>query len=418
MSPSVIALVTCWVMVGACFGVASTKKHPHPSPRPGSGCTDDKSCSLNGVCNSTTHKCVCDAAWSGDECQMMALLPTTKQSGLTMINVPASNSSNGTIPGNTSTWGGAVVYDPSLKRWFMWASEMKDHCGMHTWTTNSQTVRASSSKADGNYVREAVQFPIWSHEVDVVRAPTGQYVAYFSRMAQGKAPPCTSCTDGTTDPACQKVPLQANGSLGIEVSPPTYMSYSLTADPTGAWSEPVLVLLPHPMMDINAAPVILANGSVVGIWRDHNGSPKNSYSTPHPFSASNWSDPASYRWSSVPLFSVEDVKGPIEDMFLYVDGRGHFHCLFHLMYDCKNCGSHAYSVDGLRWTYTGIAYSANTTFTDGSSFEFPYCERPHLVFGVDGVTPVALTNGVKLGPQAGMANDDQSFTLLRPLKSA
>ena len=74
---------------------------------------------------------------------------------------------------------------------------------------------------------------------------------------------------------------------------------------------------------------------------------------------------------------------------------------------------------------------------------YPYCERPHLVFAEDGVTPVALTNGkysqytgdppllvisrphmtdivlitgVKMGMQAGIANDDQSFTLLRPLR--
>ena len=39
-----------------------------------------------------------------------------------------------------------------------------------------QTIRASSATATGSYVREAVQFPIWSHEVDVVSAPTGQYV--------------------------------------------------------------------------------------------------------------------------------------------------------------------------------------------------------------------------------------------------
>jgi hypothetical protein len=32
------------------------------------------------------------------------------------------------------------------------------------------------------------------------------------------------------------------------------------------------------------------------------------------------------------------------------------------------------------------------------------------------VTPVALTNGVKLGAQPGIANEDQSFTLLRPLR--
>jgi hypothetical protein len=44
---------------------------------------------------------------------------------------------------------------------------------------------------------------------------------------------------------------------------------------------------------------------------------------------------------------------------------------------------------------------------------FGHCERPHLLFDKDGFTPIALTNGVKI---QGLSNDDQSFTLLRPLQ--
>lgn len=153
------------------------------------------------------------------------------------------------------THAGATLYDPLHKQWFMWATELTSHCGMHTWTTNSHTVRAVSNTSTGNYVREAEQFGIWSHEVDVVRAPTGQYVAYFSHMPTGKAPACAACTDGSTNPACKK-------EADIEVSPPTYMSYSLGTDPRGNWSEPVLVLMPKPMMDINVAPVIHQDGWV------------------------------------------------------------------------------------------------------------------------------------------------------------
>ena len=114
------------------------------------------------------------------------------------------------------------------------------------------------------------------------------------------------------------------------------MSYSLTADPRGEWSEPELVLMPKPMMDINAAPVIREDGSVVGMWRDHN--PNGHYSSPHIFTATNWTDPATYRWSSDPLFPEAEVSGPIEDMFLWIDKRGTYHALFHLMYGCDKCG--------------------------------------------------------------------------------
>ena len=80
-------------------------------------------------------------------------------------------------------------------------------------------------------------------------------------MPTGKAPECKVCTDGTTSKACIKSPIE------IEVSPPTYMSYSVSTDPRGQWSAPVLVLMPKPMMDINVAPVIKKDGSVVGMCK-------------------------------------------------------------------------------------------------------------------------------------------------------
>ena len=225
---------------------------------------------MNGVCTAG-GECQCDPAWVGDACQTLAILPAVKESGLRQINVPAGGP-NGTIAGNTSTWGGAVLYDAKYKLWFMWATELTAHCGMHTWTTQSHTIRASSPTPLGSYTREAEQFPIWSHEVDAVRDPSsGRYVAFYSSMAHGKAPPCTTCTDGSTAKTCKKLDAGSSSNLSdasnwppemvsnwspeIEVSPPTFMSYSLTADPRGEWSKPQLVLMPKPMMDINAAPV-------------------------------------------------------------------------------------------------------------------------------------------------------------------
>jgi hypothetical protein len=101
------------------------------------------------------------------------------------------------------------------------------------------------------------------------------------------------------------------------------MSYSLTDDPRGEWSKPQLVLMPKPMMDINAAPVIKPDGSLVGMWRDHH--PGGKHSTPHLFTATNWTDPATYKYSSAALFSSKVVKGAIEDMFMYRDKRGGYH---------------------------------------------------------------------------------------------
>ncbi len=168
-------------------------------------------------------------------------------------------------------------------------------------------------------------------------------------------------------------------------------------------------------MDTNLAGIINQDGSFVGMWRDHTGG--DGGSTPHPIFASDWKDPKTYTWSETVLFP--HAEGPLEDMFLYKDAGGNLHALFHLQYGCgehNNCGGHAFSEDGGKtWTFTGTAYSGFTEYDDGTSFEFPYCERPHLIFATDGVTPVALTNGVKPGWGQG---GDQSFTLLRPLATS
>ena len=74
-------------------------------------------------------------------------------------------------------------------------------------------------------------------------------------MKTGKAPECTLCTDGSTSKSCVKMDANSSSNhegkdgkdgssvsgVDIEVSPPTFMSYSLSADPRGSWSVPELV---------------------------------------------------------------------------------------------------------------------------------------------------------------------------------
>ena len=50
---------------------------------------------------------------------------------------------------------GAALYDNATGGWFMWATELDGGCGMHTWTTNSHTIRAWSPTATGLY--DAIQ---------------------------------------------------------------------------------------------------------------------------------------------------------------------------------------------------------------------------------------------------------------------
>jgi hypothetical protein len=84
------------------------------------------------------------------------------------------------------------------------------------------------------------------------------------------------------------------------------------------------------------------------------------------------------------------------------------------MYLCETCTAHAYNSDGIHWGYSGTAATAETKYTDGTTVVYGHSERPHILFDKDGVTPMALTNGVKI---QGLSNNDQSFTLLRPLRT-
>ena len=63
-----------------------------------------------------------------------------------------------------SSWGGGGWYDATDDLYYFWATELADHCGMHTWTTNSKTVRATCENATGLYKYDGDQIGIWSVE--------------------------------------------------------------------------------------------------------------------------------------------------------------------------------------------------------------------------------------------------------------
>lgn len=106
---------------------------------PARACAHDADCSFNGACVVTSASaavgdgndaaaaaatCACDAAWTGDRCQTLALEPATRGAGLRMVD-PADGS-------NVSSWGGAALLDADADppRWHMWASEMAAGCGI------------------------------------------------------------------------------------------------------------------------------------------------------------------------------------------------------------------------------------------------------------------------------------------------
>ena len=114
----------------------------------------------------------------------------------------------------------------------------------------------------------------------------------------------------------------------------------------------------------------------------------------------------------------------VEDPFLYQDVSGVFHAVFHNQIqddDERLCGAHAYSTDGISWTFTGTAWGNTVHFDDGSSYAFSRRERPHFIFGDPGspTTITHLSTGVQYGPHAPISVDgeDATFTLLQPVRA-
>jgi hypothetical protein len=93
----------------------------------------------------------------------------------------------------------------------------------------------------------------------------------------------------------------------------------------------------------------------------------------------------------------------VEDPFLWVDGRGHWHALYHAMH--VGPGGHAYSVDGIAWSNVSRAYTAERPLVGGGVVKYN-AERPKLLFAADGFTPTHLYTGSDKG---------SGFTIVSPL---
>lgn len=336
-------------------------------------CAGASDCSYNGICGDS-GVCQCHPQWMGKYCGQLHLVPTEKSAGLQSHDAA----------GRVSSWGGSVIRGPD-GTYHMWAAEMVNNTGIQVWMSNSRIRHAVSRTGPyGPYEPQDIAFGLWGHEPTVARAPTGEYVLFWTAHF-GDEVPCSRvpCRDGDNGDSV----MDAEHCLNIHdcVYNPelnSYMSYA--SDPAGPWSPPVLV--PKGAFgrgDTNLAPIILKNGSLIGlgrpgwIWRAAN-------------------------WRNLSTYTVEHVDATVlgEDPFLYPDpyNASVLHALSHAgHYDAS--GGHVWSTDGGRsWQQhnDSRAYSSLIMYTDGTQRSLSRRERPHLVFDQRGL-PLALTNGVTDG---------------------
>lgn len=94
----------------------------------------------------------------------------------------------------------------------------------------------------------------------------------------------------------------------------------------------------------------------------------------------------------------------VEDPFLWVDKRGHWHALYHMMHGGP--GGHAFSIDGHRWSNVSRAYSTGRPLAGGGMVHYS-AERPKLLFGpAPEYAPTHLYTG---------SDKASGFTIVSPL---
>ena len=357
--------------------VTSGQNDPFAYRTPCSGKAD---CSYNGKCGggktAKNRICECFPQWMGKNCGQLALMPTARDAGL--------QTKDGR--GRVSSWGGSVVRGDDGK-YHMYAAEMTNDCGIVVWLSNSRIRHAvSSAGPDGPYEAHDVAEGLWGHEPTAARAPTGEYVLYWTADLSKEVPctkiPCDHCSNG------ESTGVLANASHCLPDTqctyrPPlrSYMSYAKHAD--GPWSAPQMVPSPPGFPgDTNLAPIIKGDGSLLGLGRP-----------PWIWRAADWRNLSTYTVEKAQ--SGQTIEG--EDPFLYVDPREPtvLHALSHAG-GWDSSGGHVWSDDdGVTWSgHSDVAaYSSLIMYDDGTAASLSRRERPHLVFDASGV-PVALTNGV------------------------
>lgn len=394
-----VSVVLILLFGGIYLPAWATTQAPMPMPVMQQANPADAQCSYNGTFDTDSSSCLCDAGWFGESCSQ--------------LNLGEAQPDGGYRPVQTDAWGAAILYDDETALYHMWVSEIANHCDIQFWARNSKTVHATSTTPEGPYTFESVAFPVMSHEVDVKRGPNGEWVAFITAgltpdgqlglSEYGDACTCDPITQEPIDDTC-------------ETGASSEATVMLIADsPYGPWSEPIVLLEPRTLLDgidANFSATINEDGSLVGLWRTY---PLGSQA--HWVTATDYLDPDSYVFQEqeTPLFDAPydgfTVEG-LEDMFVWRDdARGIYHALFHDMVvpdgeDFFDALSHAYSLDGVEWVYTGVAADTTVRFTDGTTV-YSARARPHLIIRDGQITHLISAEQ--------NTDDGYDFTLIEPI---
>jgi hypothetical protein len=420
-------------------------------------CTTSADCAYNGECvkqndaertdPESVGVCKCFAGWLGSTCEVFDLLPVNPhQGGLKLPNH------------DSSTWGGSVLFNDADGLYHMFASEILYNCGLYSWTTNSQVIRAVSESPYGPYRKVQVIVRPFAHDANVIRDPvSGKWVLFVTAL-KGVQPKDCRVNRSTTGVATHSTfhhphtrhPLRGSSHKADfmvdagNVVPPKD-TYMLHADnPAGPWSEPAMVLNSTiwnsdfwakynrtAVCDSNLNGIIREDGSFVGLWRRCE--TPTLKTIPHLLTATAWDDPTTYTpLIDAPLFVVagSGAEDPSNVWTTVTSDMGPgqvaYHAIFHdeqatrcMLGQCGATGRHAYTLvedDGTPvvgpWRYASVnAYTPRVAFSDGTTLRRADTRaRPHVILDPTSHQPIGLSTGLKETNESGYV-----WTLVQPL---
>ncbi|TQV93627.1 hypothetical protein IF1G_07359 [Cordyceps javanica] len=350
-------------------------------------CTTDEDCSLNGLCDTRSGACACDAGWIAADCGVLDLRPAKRHGGY-----------NRTAEG-TSSWGSRIVSDPSdAGLHHLFAAEFAHGCGLDYWAPYSRIVRAESRDGPaGPYTFAEEVAGTFAHNPTVVySAADDEYLLYYIGCeTEVSAARCTgkrfTCGPGN----------QNNGESGISLK---------TSKDLRTWTDVGQVFRGKDnrrdwdadVTNPSAFPLHSAADNTSAILLAYRGCPYDCGGSEQVNIA------VAGDGYGGPYVKVQD--GPLfpqgnEDLFVWRDRRGHWHMLTHSLEpeggfgNGPKVGRHAYARNYTGpWTFAerSLAFDTTVRYDDGSEIRFFRRERPQLMFSTDGnMTPLLLTTGVQ-----------------------
>jgi len=302
--------------------------------------------------------------------------------------LPAKNNT-GYFNLTQASWGGAPIKGND-GRFHLYAAQMLNSCPLSTWVTNSVIIRADSDNIMGPYTYKEQVLQAWGHNPMPARAPDGTYLIYH--IGDGKPMgEIQNCTHGEMEKDDHKrVRFSKKRTTLPEAGEEINVNILFSETPVGPWRQHKEVQ--EDPAD-NPTPYFFPNGTVILLHRIDIWANDTPISYILEATAKHWTGP--YISRGGPIFLHQN-----EDPFIYRNNAGHFHALFHGMEegytDQKSyAGRHAFSRDGLRWTFSDIpAYNSSVLMENGSITTFKRRERPQVTF--EKGIPKYLWSGIKL----------------------